>query len=67
MANEKDGRLDWENLKLLGENEILMIDEALSSVGDHGEVHLVVSKGKLRFLSVEVSHDVLKWEPGNQF
>lgn len=41
-----------------------MIDEALSAVGEYGEVRLVVEKGQLRFIVVEKSYDVLKWTAG---
>ncbi|MDF1500929.1 MAG: hypothetical protein P1P76_10710 [Anaerolineales bacterium] len=64
MTDRDGDRLEWGDFKFLGKHETLMIDEALKSVGEHGEVHLVVAKGKLRFLSIEVSHDVLKWQPG---
>jgi hypothetical protein len=39
-----------------------MVDQALRSVGDYGEVRLVVSKGKLRFIVTQKSYDALKWE-----
>lgn len=41
-----------------------MIDEALCSLGDYGEVRLVVEKGYLRFLITQKSYDALKWYPG---
>ena len=47
--------------KLSGE-QVLMIEEALSSVGDFGEVRLVVEKGKLRFLVTQRSIDAIKWK-----
>ena len=43
---------------------IQMIDEALCSLGDFGEVRLVVEKGRLRFLVMQKSFDALKWYPG---
>ena len=36
-------------LKFMELRQVMMIDEALSSVGDYGEVRLVVEKGRLRF------------------
>ena len=39
-----------------------MIDDALAQVGEFGEVHLVVERGRLRFLVTEKSIDVLKWD-----
>lgn len=44
--------------------QIQMIDEALHSLGDYGEVRLVVEKGHLRFLVTQKSYDTLKWQPG---
>lgn len=41
-----------------------MIDEALRSLGEYGEVRLVVEKGRLRFLITQKSYDTLKWQPG---
>jgi hypothetical protein len=43
---------------------IQMIDEALCSLGEYGEVRLVVEKGRLRFLVTQKSYDALKWYPG---
>lgn len=45
-------------------SHIQMIDEALCSLGDFGEVRLVVEKGHLRFLVTQKSFDTLKWHPG---
>ena len=41
-----------------------MIDEALSALGDYGELRLVVEKGRLRFIVTQKSFDALKWQPG---
>ena len=49
----------------LSASQIRMIDEALSQVGEFGEVRLVVERGRLRFLVTEKSFDVLKWESGS--
>jgi len=46
-------------------HQISMIDEALNSLGDYGEVRLVVEKGRLRFLVTQRSFDALRWQPGN--
>ena len=45
-------------------HQITMIDEALGSLGDFGEVRLIVEKGRLRFLVTQKSYDALKWQPG---
>lgn len=48
-------------------SQVAMIDEALSVVGDFGEVRLIVEKGHLRFIVTERSFDVLKWQPGSLY
>jgi len=50
--------------RLLHERQIEMIEEALRSVGEYGEVRLIVEKGRLRFLVTQKSFDTLKWLPG---
>jgi len=47
-------------LKFLKPEHLAMIDEALETVGEYGQVRLVVEKGRLRFLVLEKSLDVLK-------
>ena len=49
----------------LSRKDILMIDEAITSVGEFGEVRLVVEKGRLRYVVVQKSHDALKYESGD--
>jgi hypothetical protein len=51
-------------LKFMELQQVSMIDEALTSLGDYGEVRLIVEKGKLRFLVTQKSFDALKWQPG---
>lgn len=51
-------------LQCLDSKQIAMIDEALQSVGEFGEVRLIIEKGRLRFLITQVSYDALKWQPG---
>lgn len=51
-------------LQCLNLKQIAMIDEALQSVGEFGEVRLIIEKGRLRFLITQVSYDALKWQPG---
>lgn len=51
-------------LTFLNQRQVHMIDEALSSLGDYGEVRLIVEKGRLRFLVTQRSIDALKWQPG---
>lgn len=47
-------------LKFLQPEQLVMIEDALVGIGDYGEVRLVVEKGRLRFLVVEKSRDMLK-------
>jgi hypothetical protein len=53
-----------DDCHFLQPRHIQMIDEALRSLGEYGEVRLVVEKGRLRFLVTEKSYDTLKWQPG---
>lgn len=61
----QDNNGETLNLKILEPKQISMIDEALNSIGEFGEVRLVVEKGRLRFLITNKSFDVLKWQPGS--
>ena len=47
-------------LGFLKPHQVSMIDDALCSLGEFGEVRLVVEKGKLRFLVMQRSYDVMK-------
>lgn len=49
-----------DRLQFLSVDQIMMIDEALDSVGDYGEVRLSVQRGRLRFLVMQKSFDALK-------
>ncbi len=48
------------DLNNLRSHQIEMIDYAIGSVGEYGEVHLIIEKGRLRFLVTQKSYDVLK-------
>lgn len=50
--------------QFLTTHQIAMIDEALRSIGEFGEIRLIVEKGKLRFIVTQRSYDALKWQPG---
>ena len=54
-----------DSLKFLSDSQARMIDEALTAVGEFGEVRLVVQKGRIRYVVIEKSHDALKWEAGD--
>ena len=51
-------------LSFLDQRQVTMIDEALSALGEFGELRLVVEKGRLRFIITQKSFDALKWQPG---
>ena len=46
--------------KMLQTFQIELIENALQQIGDYGEVRLVVEKGRLRYIEVAKSMDVLK-------
>ena len=58
-SNRNDG------YRFIMPNHIQMIDEALCSLGEYGQVTLVVERGRLRFLVTQKSYDTLKWQPGS--
>lgn len=47
-------------LKRLTLDQVRCIDEMLASVGEYGEVRLIVQKGELRYINQVVSHKM--WE-----
>ena len=51
-------------LSFLDQRQVKMIDEALSALGEYGELRLIVEKGRLRFVVTQKSFDALKWQPG---
>ena len=51
----------YQNLSSI---QVKMIDEALSAVGNYGEVRLIVDKGRLHFLVTQKSFDALTYRPG---
>jgi hypothetical protein len=53
-----------QSFRFLSPLQIKMIDEALISLGDYGEVRLIVEKGSLRFVVTQKSYDAHKWQPG---
>ena len=61
MRPFKPGSTGLENLSY---QQAKMIDEALDTVGNFGEVRLIVEKGRLRFLVTQKSFDALKYRPG---
>ena len=61
LKQVKDNQL----LSFLDQEQVIMIDEALSTLGEYGELRLIVEKGRLRFLVTQKSFDALKWKPGS--
>ena len=57
-------RSDKGLLSFLDQRQVTMIDEALSALGEYGELRLIVEKGRLRFIVTQKSFDALKWQPG---
>lgn len=53
------------SLQFLTPRQVQMIDEALASLDEYGEVRLIVEKRRLRFLVTQKSFDALKWQPGS--
>lgn len=56
---------NFEKLKFLKPQQVVMIDEALCALDEFGEVRLVVEKGRLRFVITQKSFDAYKWQPGS--
>ena len=56
------GRGGGSSFRFLDLRQVRMIDEALTSLGDFGELRLVIQKGHLRYLVTQRSFDALKWE-----
>ena len=52
------------DISFLDQRQVKMIDEALSALGEYGELRLIVEKGRLRFIVTQKSFDALKWQPG---
>jgi hypothetical protein len=57
-------KVDKRGLQFLDPRQVDMIDEALVTLGEYGELRLIIEKGRLRFLITQKSFDALKWRPG---
>jgi hypothetical protein len=55
-GKERSSLLSLLGLKRLNEQQIRQIDTALESVGDYGEVHLIVRHGELKYINRVESH-----------
>jgi len=49
-------------LKKLTMEQVEMIDRLLSSLGDYGEIHLIVQRGELKYINKVESHKAWKDE-----
>jgi hypothetical protein len=65
QGSSLDETQDKRSLNFLDKSQVIMIDEALSALGEYGELRLIVEKGRLRFLVTQKSFDALKWQPGS--
>ena len=63
-VNQTVEKENMNSLSFLNQRQIAMIDEALSVLGEFGEVRLIVEKRRLRFIVTQKSIDALKWQPG---
>jgi hypothetical protein len=52
-------------LKKLTAEQIEQIDEFIASLGDYGEVHLVIQHGELRYINKMESHKAWNDKAGN--
>jgi aryl-alcohol dehydrogenase-like predicted oxidoreductase len=55
-----DHSLTGLKLRKLDLEQVRRIDEMLSSIGDYGEVHLIIQHGELRYINRVESHKVWK-------
>jgi hypothetical protein len=62
QTEQDEGRL---NQRHITPELIEMIEEALATLGEYGEVRLIVVRGRLRFVVTQRSMDVTKWQPGS--
>ncbi len=50
-VKQKDNSLNGLKLRFLSPEQIRQIDETLASIGEYGEIHLVVQHGELRYVN----------------
>lgn len=50
--------------RFLTPQQVAMIEEALGSLGEYGELRLIIEKGRLRYIVTQKSFDAMKWTPG---
>jgi hypothetical protein len=50
-------------LKILTPEQVVRIDEVLTSLGEYGEVHLIIQKGELRYINKVESYKAWNDKP----
>ena len=48
---QKNNSLNGLRLRFLSHEQVKQIDETLASIGEYGEIHLVVQHGELRYVN----------------
>lgn len=61
-----ENKAQSEQLEMLTLQQIVMIDNLLKSLGQFGEVHLIVSHGELRFINKVESYKVQRTKIDSQ-
>jgi hypothetical protein len=61
-SSQASSHLQTLKLKLLNLEQVRHIDHVLASLGDYGEVHLIVQRGDLRYINRVESFKVWKSE-----
>jgi hypothetical protein len=61
-SSQASSHLQTLKLKLLNLEQVRHIDHVLASLGDYGEVHLIVQRGELRYINRVESFKVWKSE-----
>jgi hypothetical protein len=64
-AKSFSANLDLSCLEIMTRRDVERVEQALKNVGAFGEVHLVVERGRLRFIRT-VKSESLNGEPSGQ-
>ncbi len=64
FAKDDEPATSGLKLKKLDLDQVRHIDDMLASVGEYGEVHLIIQHGELRYINRVESHKAWK-SPGN--
>ena len=63
LSHDDAARLRTFRLKKLTLDQVKHIDEVLSSLGEYGELHLIIQHGELRYINKVESFSARKSEP----